>query len=277
MSRSKYDNKGYPWLRLDNWKKYQPDDRLRNKEAQLPWIRDYTKKLDNYDFIQLTLLQRALFEGLCLLAGKRPLRTIPNDPTYISRALHVQATDIPHVGHALATLISRGFVLPSITERISDEDVENAVREGEREGDREGEGSKQVSNLSSYEEADASFEKLDGNNEEPVVIDLDVPVHDLPCFTLLHEEFGRSEILPEPTIRRVHSALKALGKDEAWMVGCVRYTQSHKKFWAKCVFNAETFGDALIRGINDPSGKKLPGQYDHYVAQKRRAAGAGKR
>jgi hypothetical protein len=270
MSRVKYDNKGFKFLRVKNWEKYQPDARLRNKDARLPWVKDWTNKLENYEFTQLTFYQRHLFEAICLLVATRPSRTIHNDPTHISRATHAQATDIPHVGHALSTLILQGFIIPTNTEKFIDEDDENVARDREGEGEREGEGDCQsVSQLVSYEEAEEQKE-----SDEFKVIDKEILVHDLPCFTLLHEEFGRAEKLPEEVVRRVHSALKALGKTPAWMQGCLQFALNHK-FWAGRVVNAGAFAKVLINGINDPEGKKLPAQYDRYVAQKRRAAGAG--
>ena len=274
MSKSKYDDNGKPWLRVKKWEDYNPSvANMRKKDAALPWIRAYTEKLDNYEFTQLTMFQRALFEGVCLLVGKRPLRTVRNDPTWLSQALHVQLTDIPHVGHALSTLISRGLFIPIVTEKIFDEDDENGCREGEGEGDREGERDFQSVSHSVCKEADASF----GEEEEDgfKIIDLEVAVQDLPCFTLLHEGFGRSEMLPEMTIRRVHSALTKLEKTVAWMQGCIQWAFKHK-FWKERVVNAETFAKRLIASIDDPDGNKFAAQYDRHLAQ-RKAAGAGKR
>jgi hypothetical protein len=269
MSRSKYDDKGLPWLRVKKWEEYQPSvATFRKKDAALPWIRDYTNKLEKPEFTQLKMYERALFEQVCLLVAKRPLRTVVNHPTWLSQALHMQPSDIPHVGHALSTLISRGLFIPIVTEKIFEQDDENGVGEGEGERDREG--NLQSVNQSVVKEADASLEEQDFG-----VVDLEVAVHDLPCFTLLHEEFGRSEILPEPAIRRVHSALKALGKDELWMQGCIRWAARHK-FWKERVVNAETLATPLIKSINDPEAKMFAAQYDKYIAQ-RRAAGAGKR
>ncbi len=66
----KYDDKGCKWLRIRNWQKYEPDGKLRNKEVRLVWIRDYTEKLENYDYIRLSLFERAVFEGVCLIAPR---------------------------------------------------------------------------------------------------------------------------------------------------------------------------------------------------------------
>src|SRR5271157_1784277 len=235
----RYDDKGMKWLRIRNWVKYQPDGKLRKKDARLSWVRDYTDKLENYDYVQLTMFQRAVFEGLCLLAATRPSRSIHNDPTYISRALHATITDIPHIGHALSTLILRGYIIPTNTEKFFEDEDDFAVRDRDREGDREGEGEGlPVSQLAGYEEAEASLEekKLVEGFE---VTDQGVPASALPCFALLHSEFGCDDQLPEETVRRVHSALRVLGKDELWMQGCIQYALEHK-WWKKCVFNAKS-------------------------------------
>ena len=274
-----YDDKGFRWLHIRNWKKYQPDARIRNKTARLKYVLDHTDKLDNADFQKLTYFQRFLFEGICLLVGTRPSRSVLNDPTWIAHALHTQRTDMPHVGHALSTLILQGYLIPTNTENFFEESGETPAREGEGEGEGEGKGEGEgvgpIIHSVSYEEADAS-QKEEQEEAGFVVVDSEVAVHDLPCFTLLHEEFGRETELPEETVRRVHSALKALNKNEAWMQGCIQYTAKHR-WWKDKIAHAEAFAKALINGINDPIGKKLPAQYDHYVAQRRRAAGAGKR
>jgi hypothetical protein len=102
----KYDDKGMKWLRVRNWQKYQPDSRLRNKEARLPWIKDWTNKLENYDFLKLTLFERAVFEGVCLVAGTRPSRSLPNDPAWIARELHVSRAERSRVSGC-------GFIVPN--------------------------------------------------------------------------------------------------------------------------------------------------------------------
>ena len=137
-----------------------------------------------------------------------------------------------------------------------------------------------VSQSVSYEEAEASLEEEEFDEQEDGVFEItdkDVPVSELPCFSLLHSEFGCDTELPEETIRRVHSALKVLGKDESWMQGCIQFALGHKRFWAKRVFNAKTFADMLISGIKDSDGKKLPAQYNQHIVVRRRSAGAGKK
>lgn len=263
-----YDNKGMMWLRVKNWKKYQLDNRMRNKEIKLKFVLSWTEKFDDVDYVKLSLFERGLYNDMIALAGKRPARTLPNDPTWIARSMHVSRTEMPRVPHALATLIERGFIIPMDTEKNLEEDGENVG--GEREGERDREGDCQSVNQSVVKETDVSTEE-----QKFELVDLEIAVHDLPCFTLLHLEFGRPEILPEPVIRRIHSALKALQKDELWMQGCIRWASKHK-FWKERVVNAETFATPLINSINDPEAKMFAAQYDKYIAQ-RKAAGAGKR
>lgn len=262
-----YDDKGMKWLRLRNWKKYQPDDRLRNKEARLPWIRDYTEKLENYDYLKLTIFQRGLFEGICLIAGTRPSRSLPNDPAWIARELHVNRAERSHVPRTLVALQEHGYLIATNTEKFFEDEDEFAVREGEREGegDRKGEGSQSASKLASSASQD----------EEVKYLDEGIPVFELPCFELLHTEFGIQHRLQENIIRRVHTALVTLGKDESWMQGCIQFASQHK-WWTKRVFNPLTLADALENGIEDPDNTKLPAQYNTSLAQ-RKAVGVGKR
>jgi hypothetical protein len=142
----KYDNDGFKYLRIKNWERYQPSGKLHKKDARLPWVRDWTDKLDNYDFQKLTMFERALYEGVCLIAGTRPLRSLPNDPSWIASALHMSRKERSRVPHALLTLLQYGFIIPMNTEKFSDDEAENGrgdrdrEGEGDREGDGEGEG-----------------------------------------------------------------------------------------------------------------------------------------
>lgn len=166
-----HDNGGFKWLRVKNWRKYQPDARLRNKEARLKYILDHTDKLDNYDFQQLSIFERGVFEHVCLVIGTRPSRSIPNDPTWIARAIHASRSESPRVHHALTTLQQHGYIIPTNTEKFFEDENEFAVGEGEglrtetRNGDGTGEGFKAGSKLGS-EEPLTSFEPLQNGNED---------------------------------------------------------------------------------------------------------------
>lgn len=263
-----YDDKGMAWLRIKNWERYQLDNRMRNKDAQLKYVLSWTSKFADVDYVKLSEFERFLYNEMIALTGTRPNRTLPNDPTWIGRSIHVSRTSMPRVKNALRTLIERGFIIPIVSEKFSEECGQNTCREGEGEG--EGESTSVCQSVSDKEEADASL-------EEPQfeLVDLEVAVHDLPCFTLLHDEFGREAELPEVVVRRVHSALKKLGKNEVWMQGCIQWALKHK-WWSSRVVNAETFAKRLVSSTDDPDQKKFAAQYNRHVAQ-RRAAGAGKR
>jgi hypothetical protein len=129
MSKPKYDDKGLKWLRVRNWERYQPGKKLFKKDARLKYVLDWTDKLDNVDFQRLTYFERALFSQVCLVAGTRPLRSVLNDPTWLARETHALRTDIPHVPHALSTLIAQGYLIPMKTEKFSEERAEKGVGE----------------------------------------------------------------------------------------------------------------------------------------------------
>lgn len=126
MKKLMYDDQGKKWLIVRTWSKYQPPSRMMSKNGRYKWIRTYTEKLDNYDYQQLTGLERSIFEGICLLVGTRPKRSVPNDPTWISHALHLVRGDIAHVGRALTNIIARQFLLRSEIEEapVSVDDFE---------------------------------------------------------------------------------------------------------------------------------------------------------
>jgi hypothetical protein len=129
MSKPRYDDGGFKWLRVKNWERYQPGKKLFKKNARLKYVLDWTDKLDNYDFHKLSYLERALFSQICLVVGTRPLRSLPNDPTWIARETHAVRTDIPHVPHALSTLIAQGYIIPVETEKFPEEVAENGPGE----------------------------------------------------------------------------------------------------------------------------------------------------
>jgi hypothetical protein len=103
----------FKYLVIKDWDKHQPSGKLFKKGARLPWIKDYTDKLENYEYLQLTLFQRAVYEGCCLLVGKRPDRSLPNDTAWIARALHASRPETPCVPSALIVLIDRGLLIPT--------------------------------------------------------------------------------------------------------------------------------------------------------------------
>lgn len=124
MKKLKYDDHGKKWLTVRTWNKYQPPSRMMNKNGRYKWVRDHTSKLDDYDYQQLTGLERSIFEGICLLVGTRPKRSVPNDPTWIAHALHLVRGDIPHVGRSLNNIISRQFLLRSEVEDAPQSEVD---------------------------------------------------------------------------------------------------------------------------------------------------------
>jgi len=103
----------FRYLVIKDWDKHQPSGKLFKKDARLPWIKDYTDKLENYEYLKLTLFQRAVYEGCCLLVGKRPDRSLPNDAAWIARALHASRPETPCVPTALVVLIDRGLLIPT--------------------------------------------------------------------------------------------------------------------------------------------------------------------
>lgn len=135
-----------------------------------------------------------------------------------------------------------------------------------------------VSQLVSQLKASANADEIQPEEKILIeVVDRDTAVYDLQCYETLHAEFGSDNQLSEITVREVHTALSNLGKDVAWMQGCIQFALGHKAFWSKRVVSAKSFAQQLINGLDDPEGTKLPAQYNRYATAKRRSAGAGKK
>jgi len=110
------------FLSIKNWSKFQP--KLKNGKDRRDWIRVDTRLEDDWEFSQLTCFERELLTSIWRVRG-RTGNNIPNDPMYIARAICAVGTDRPHIGHALATLISRGFLILSNQQN----DIESATQD----------------------------------------------------------------------------------------------------------------------------------------------------
>src|SRR5271170_2042217 len=97
------------YLTIKNWDKYQPDQKLKDKFASLKWVKDYTDKEFDSDYMDLTFFQRYVLDALCRLRGRLGHDIPYDDPTWVARLLHAVRTDAPHIPHAVATLLARGF------------------------------------------------------------------------------------------------------------------------------------------------------------------------
>lgn len=94
------------FLEIKNWNRYQPSFR------RMKYVRDWADREDDPDFCSLSAFERAILEGICRLRA-RTGKHAPHNAHYIGTALSLISTDRPHVGHALGTLISRGFLVPT--------------------------------------------------------------------------------------------------------------------------------------------------------------------
>jgi len=90
---------GRRWIEIVNW------DRFQHYADRDPiWIKNYTALLDNPDYRNLTLPQRATLHGLWLLYAKSH-RAIRDDTASVTRALGVRVTSA-----TLEALNDAGFI-----------------------------------------------------------------------------------------------------------------------------------------------------------------------
>lgn len=141
------------YLLIKNWHRFQPPEKLKNENASLPWIKDYTNKEFDADYMGLKFFQRYVLDALCRLRGRLG-HDIPYDnPTWVARLLHATPKDAPHIPHAIRTLVARGF--------LAEQNVQLPSREGEGDiesgelGEGEGEDRRLAASPSQTEEANA--------------------------------------------------------------------------------------------------------------------------
>jgi hypothetical protein len=268
----------HKYLAIKNWHRYQPDNRLRSKDAVLPWIRDYCDREDDAEFRSLTMYQREVLQGLCRLVGRTRARLIQNDITYIAGALHILPRERAHLPLAVSTLTSLGFLIPC-NEQLKNEIGEKTGGEGEGEPlplENENERDLSVSGLVSQStETPAVAGGACGGRTEILWEDAEVPAFDLPCWTPLHEEFGAGTQLPEEVVRDIHTVLKQRGLDVAWMRGCVQFALTNG-FWKNRTPGSRAFAKHLVHGFEgEDADNKLPAQYNRYVLAKCKSAVSG--
>jgi len=290
-----YDNQGMKWLHVRNWELYQASGKLFHKDARLPWVKDWTEKLDNYDYQQLTMFERALFEGVCLIAGTRPLRSMPNDVTWLSGTLHIKGTERSRVGHALTRLIEHGYVFPSNDENFSEapavtgsekaaESRELRLESREERGERGKLAGKQVN----YDEATASSsqgqQKQKQNrssaeqdksnpNTEDSYIPPDAPAaNTYPWWDTVHEAFGVAvDLNLTPKEAYVfNQPMLYYHWDASTLSGCIRWAMTHK-FWKSRIVDFKSLAKAMLNSIVEGGSREkgLMAQYQRHLDGKK--------
>lgn len=117
------------YLAIKNWRKYQTID---DDKGRAPFVKDYVDKDLDPDRMKLTGFVTNVLDRLYRLRA-RTSHILHNDITWLSDAMHTYRTDRPHVSHAIRTLISHNFIIPT-----NDENFEGSaaveVRKGRGKG-----------------------------------------------------------------------------------------------------------------------------------------------
>jgi hypothetical protein len=101
---------GPRFLAIKNWERYQGGKMKNRVDEKRSWVKDYTDKEADPEYIKMTFFQRYVLDGCCRLRGRLG-KNLPNDPQYIARALHAARTERAHLPHTVDTLIARGFLI----------------------------------------------------------------------------------------------------------------------------------------------------------------------
>lgn len=116
------------YLAIKNWDKFQL--KLQNGKRNLDWIRIKTHRTDDSSYASLSLIQRGLLIGLMEYSG-RSGRWAENNVTFVAQATDTIPRDRPHLGQAIATLVSRGFLILCNQQKIEEFALEEKERRGE--------------------------------------------------------------------------------------------------------------------------------------------------
>jgi len=96
---SESETTGFKFLAIKNWHKYQ-GGKMKNGNEKRPWVKDYVDK------------DADTLDACCRLRG-RIGKNLPNDPTWIGRALCVLPAERAHLSYAINALTKRHFLLLS--------------------------------------------------------------------------------------------------------------------------------------------------------------------
>lgn len=97
------------YIEIKNWAKYQVDAKGVLREGPSPWIKDWTDKEADYEYSQLGMATRYLYDALRRLRGKLA-KNPPNDPKYIARALSIAPKEAHCIPQSIRKLTSLGLI-----------------------------------------------------------------------------------------------------------------------------------------------------------------------
>lgn len=123
------------FLAIKNWHKYQGGTmKNRKDEKRTSWVKDYVDKEADPEYLRLTGFHRYILDGCCRLRGRLG-QNLPNDPTYISRALGLIPAERSQTPRAVLTLCSLGFLVPtnqqlSLLEEIRGDEIRGEEKSG---------------------------------------------------------------------------------------------------------------------------------------------------
>lgn len=143
-------------LAIKNWDKYQS---LSKTGKPLPWLRDFADQAIDLDYSRLSLFERGLLQEcrrLCTRTGGRPIH---GDFTYIARACNIKDTDRARLGHALDTLIQRGFLIPV--------ESANVISRAETDTEQKQKQKQKQSRAEADPGSDSSLTQAKGSGKEP--------------------------------------------------------------------------------------------------------------
>jgi hypothetical protein len=97
------------YIAIKNWEKYQTDKSGKTRDGSSVWIKDYCDKESDYEYSQLTMGQRYLYDGLRRLRGR--LGANPQfDVSWLCRKLDIGSSERCQVGKMISRLTSLSLI-----------------------------------------------------------------------------------------------------------------------------------------------------------------------
>jgi hypothetical protein len=97
------------YIAIKNWERFQADKSGKVSKEPADWIKDYTDKVADLEYSQLSFVERYVYDELRRLRGRLGYNP-PADFPYLSRTISALSPDKPRIRPAVSRLVSHGLV-----------------------------------------------------------------------------------------------------------------------------------------------------------------------
>lgn len=196
---------------------------MKDEGVGRPWVKDYVDKEADREYLRLSPLQRYTLDGCRRLRGRFG-RNLPNDGTWVARALQVGGQHATNVAQAVTLLTTKGFLL------LTNQEYE--LREGEEiRGRKRGEGERaRIPPENGVASSSPDGSEPTQNRPQDDTLSPEVPQHpQTHQATVEHQEPENGHSTP-PAVLTVHQLARGM-MDELGIAG----GQSDLAIWSQAI------------------------------------------